>query len=132
MRTEVTANALAEFFYEIRRIRDEKVSEAELAAARRAITASFALSLEQPSRVLSFAVTREVYSLPEDYWETYPAQVMAISADDVQRVARKYLNPETMQVVAVGDGRKIRAALEKYGPVEMYDNNGNRTQSLTP
>ncbi len=132
MRTEVTANALAEFFYEIRRIRDEKVSEAELAAARRAITASFAISLEQPSRILNFAVTREIYGLPEDYWDTYPSQIMLISADDVQRVARKYLNPETMQVVAVGDGHKIRAALEKYGPVEMYDNNGNPLPSFTP
>ncbi len=132
MRTEVTANALAEFFYEIRRIRDEKVSEAELAAARRAITASFALSLEQPSRVLNFAVTREIYGLPQDYWETYPAQIMLISADDVQRVARKYLNPDTMQLVAVGDGRRIRAALEKYGPLKMYDKNGNPISSLTP
>ncbi len=132
IRTEVTANALAEFFYEIRRIREEKVSEAELAAARRATTASFALSLEQPSRVLNFAVTREIYGLPEDYWERYPAQVMAVSADDVQRVARKYLDPETMQVVAVGDGRKIRAALEKYGPVEMYDSDGRLIPSFNP
>jgi predicted Zn-dependent peptidase len=125
MRTEVTANALTEFFNEIRRIRDEKVTEAELVAARRAITASFALSLEQPSRVLHFAVTREIYRLPDDYWESYPAQIMLVSADDVQRVARKYLNPETMQLVAVGDGRKIRPALEKYGPVEIYDSSGN-------
>jgi predicted Zn-dependent peptidase len=63
--------------------------------------------------------------LPEDYWESYPAKVMVVSAEDVQRVARKYLNPDTMQLVAVGDGRKIRAALEKYGPVEVYDSSGN-------
>jgi predicted Zn-dependent peptidase len=125
MRTEVTANALTEFFNEIRRIRDEKVSEAELTAARRAITASFALSLEQPARILNFAVTREIYHLPADYWESYPAKIMQVSADDVQRVARKYLNPDAMQLVAVGDGRRIYAALEKYGPVEMYDSSGN-------
>jgi predicted Zn-dependent peptidase len=125
MRTEVTANALTEFFNEIRRIRDEKVSEAELTAARRAITASFALSLEQPARILNFAVTREIYHLPDDYWESYPAKIMQVSADDVQRLARKYLNPDAMQLVAVGDGRRIYAALEKYGPVEMYDSSGN-------
>jgi predicted Zn-dependent peptidase len=125
MRTEVTANALTEFFNEIRRIRDEKVTEAELVAARRAITARFALSLEQPSRILNFAVAREIYRLPDDYWESYPAKIMLVSAEDVQRVARKYLDLDTMQLVAVGDGRKIRAALEKYGPVEMYDSSGN-------
>jgi predicted Zn-dependent peptidase len=125
MRTEVTADALTEFFNEIRRIRDEKVTAGELAAARRAITASFALSLEQPSRILNFAVAREIYRLPDDYWESYPGKVMAVSAEDVQRVARQYLNTDTMQLVAVGDGRKIHAALEKYGPVETYDNTGN-------
>ena len=132
MRTEVTANALTEFFNEIRRIRDEKVSETELAAARRAITASFALSLEQPSRILNFAVTREIYGLPDDYWQTYPAKILLVSADDVQRVARKYLNPDKMQLVAVGDGRKIRAALEKYGSVEIYDSNGNPAPAFDP
>ncbi|MGE5302131.1 MAG: M16 family metallopeptidase [Alphaproteobacteria bacterium] len=125
MRTEVTGNALTEFFNEIRRIRDEEVTEAELTAAQRAITAGFALSLEQPSRILNFAVTREIYRLPDDYWESYPAKIMMVTAEDVQRVARKYLDPDTMQLVAVGDGRKIRAALEKYGPVEVYDSSGN-------
>jgi predicted Zn-dependent peptidase len=124
MRTEVTAEAVSEFFKEIRRIREEKVSEAELADNKRAITARFALSLEQPTGVLAFAMVQKTYGFPADYWDTYPAKIMAVSADDVQRVARKYLNPETMQLVAVGDAHKIKAALEKYGPVEVYDSTG--------
>jgi zinc protease len=124
MRTEVTAGALTEFFNEIRRIRDEKVSEAELADAKRAITARFALSLEQPTETLNFAIVQKVYGFPTDYWDSYPAQVMAVTSDDVQRVARKYLDPDTMQLVAVGDGRKIKSILEKYGPLEVYDSGG--------
>ena len=93
MRTEVTEGALNEFFNEIRRIRDEKVPAAELEASKRSIAASFALSLEQPTRVLSFAITSKLYGLPADYWDTYPARIMAITAEDVQRVARKYLKP---------------------------------------
>jgi predicted Zn-dependent peptidase len=124
MRTEVTAGALSEFFNEIRRIRDEKVSEAELADAKRAITARFALSLEQPTEALNFAIVQKVYGFPADYWDSYPAQVMAVTSDDVQRVARKYLDPDTMQLVAVGDGRKIKSILEKYGPLEVYDSGG--------
>ena len=46
------------------------------------------------------------------------------SADDVQRVARKYLNPEMLQIVAVGDAGKIKPVLEKYGAVTVYDSNG--------
>ena len=125
MRTEVTAAAVDEFFYEIRRIRAERVPDTELADTKRAITARFALSLEQPTGVLAFAMVRKLYGFPPDYWDNYPAKVMAVTAADVQRVARKYLDPETMQLVAVGDAGKIKPALEKYGPVEVYDSSGN-------
>ena len=124
MRTEVTEGALVEFFNEIRRIRDEKVPAKELEDSKRSIVAGFALSLEQPSRVLNFAITRKLYGLPSDYWDTYTTKIMAVTAEDVQRVARKYLNPDALQVVAVGDATKIKSILEKYGAVEVYDTNG--------
>ena len=124
MRTEVTEAALVEFFNEIRRIRDEKVPPAELEESKRSIVASFALSLEQPSRVLGFAITRKLYGLPADYWDNYAAKIAAVTEADVQRVARKYLDPAKIQIVAVGDAGKIKAALEKYGAVEVYDSNG--------
>lgn len=132
MRTEVTEKALVEFFYEIRRIRDEKISEAELEESKRAIAASFALSLEQPNQVLGFTITRRLYGLPANYWDRYPARVMAVTADDVQRVARKYLNPDAMQIVAVGDANRIQPMLERYGPVEKYDDAGNLIQISQP
>ena len=132
MRTEVTAKALTEFFNEIRRIRDEKASDAELEDAKRAIAASFALSLEQPTQGLSFAITRKRYGLPANYWDSYPAKIMAVTADDVQRVARKYLNPLAMQLVAVGDAGRIRPMLEPYGSVEIYDDNGNLLETSKP
>ena len=124
MRTEVTEAALTEFFTEFQRIREQKVTIDEIEASKRAIVASFALSLEQPARVLGFAVTSKQYGFPADYWDAYPAKIMAVSADDIQRVARKYLNPETMQLVAVGDASRIKAALEKYGNVDVFDTNG--------
>ena len=126
MRTEVTSGALAEFFDEIRRIRDEPVSAEELEASKRAIVASFALSLEQPARILGFAITSKQYGFPADYWDTYPAKIRAVTAADVQRVARKYLVPQSLQLVAVGDASQIKPALEKYGPVEIFDNDGTR------
>lgn len=124
MRSEVTGNALQEFFYELSRIRDEQVTGEELEAAKRAIVASFALSLERPSRVLGFAIARKQYGFPPDYWDTYPARIMAVTAADVQRVAQKYLNLEMLQLVAVGDGVKIIPALAKYGKVEIVDTDG--------
>jgi len=124
MRTDVTDGALVEFFNEIRRIRDESVPSKELEESKRSIVAGFALSLEQPSRVLNFAITRKLYGLPADYWDTYSSKIAAVTADDVQRVARKYLNPDALQLVAVGDATKIKTILEKYGAVDVYDTTG--------
>ena len=124
MRTEVTEGALTEFFHEFRRIGEEPVSTTELEASKRSIVASFALSLEQPARVLGFAITLKRYHLPADYWDQYPAKIMAVTAADVQRVARKYLDPQAMQIVAVGDAAKIEPILAKYGKVDLFDTNG--------
>jgi predicted Zn-dependent peptidase len=132
MRTEVTEGALEEFFHELRRIREEPVSAAELEPSKRSIVASFALSLEQPARVLGFAITLKRYHLPADYWDQYPAKIMAISAADVQRVARKYLDPEAMQLVAVGDAAKIEPILTKYGKVDVFDTTGTGVSGAQP
>jgi zinc protease len=95
-----------------------------LADAKRAIIARFALALEQPTGVLAFAMVQKTYGFAPDYWDNCPGQIMAVTAEGLQRVARTYLNPDTMQLVAVGDADKIKPALEKYGPLEVYDSSG--------
>jgi len=124
VRTEVTDGAMAEFLNEIRRIRDEQAPQAELEEAARSIVARFALSLEQPSEMLDSAISRKVYNLPNDYWDTYPARIMSLTAADVQRVARKHISLDALQIVAVGDTNRIKSALERYGKVELYDADG--------
>jgi zinc protease len=124
LRTGVTDGAMTEFLRELNRIRDEKVADDELDAARHSVVARFALSLESPQQLIGYAITRKAYNFPADYWDKYPSQIVAIKADDVQRVARKYIDPATMQVVAVGDADKIKTVLEKYGPVEIVDASG--------
>ena len=124
VRTDVTEGAMKEFMYELNRLRDEKVGAEELENAKRAIVGSFALSLEQPGALLQNIITQKLYNLPADYWDTYPQKVAAITADDVQRVAQKYLDLRHLQVVAVGDAAKAREVLSKYGKVEMFDAEG--------
>lgn len=124
MRTDATAGAMTEFMNEINRIRDQAVPEKELEEVKRSIVASFALTLEHPSEVLDYAVAENIYNLPSDYWDTYPAKIMAITAEQVQRVARKYIVPDDLQIVAVGDAAKLKPVLEKYGKVQVFDANG--------
>jgi predicted Zn-dependent peptidase len=126
VRTEVTDGAMTEFYREFQRIRDEKVPTSELDEAKRALVASFALSLENPPELLGYAVVQKIYGFPPDYWDTYPAKIMAVTADDIQRVARKYINPDNLQVIAVGDVSKIKPVFEKYGPVEVFDGDGKK------
>jgi zinc protease len=124
LRTEVTEGAMTEFLRELNRISEEKVPGDELDAARRAVVARFALSLESPQQLIGYAILRKTYNFPAEYWDKYPSQIAAITADDVQRVAKKYVDPATMQVVAVGDAGKIKTILEKYGPVQVVDESG--------
>ena len=130
-RTEVTEGAMTEFWKEFRRIRDERVPDSELDDARRAVVASFALSLENSNELLNFAEEQKLYGLPADYWDNYPAQISAVSAEEVQRVARKYVDPDNMQIVAVGDAKTIVPILEKYGPVQLFDLQG-KPKDLAP
>jgi predicted Zn-dependent peptidase len=124
VRNEVTEGAMEEFVKEANRLRDETVAAEELAEKQRSIVAGFALSLEQPTTQLSFAVIRKIYGFPADYWDKYPSNIMAVTPEQIQTVARKYINPANIQLVAVGDAKTIKPVLEKYGPVEIYDTEG--------
>ena len=124
VRTDVTEGAMKEFMYELNRLRDDQVTADELENAKRAIVGSFALSLEQPQALLQNIVTQKLYNLPDDYWDSYPQKVAAITAADVQRVAQKYIDKGHLQVVAVGDASKAREVLARYGTVQVYDADG--------
>jgi zinc protease len=122
VRNAVTDPALHSLLSEIERMRTQAVPETELDEARRSMVASFALSLEQPERLLNYWMTAKYYGLPDDYWDRYPAEVAKVDPGTVQRVARKYL--DRVQVVCVGNAKQIKDSLAKYGPIEIYDVEG--------
>jgi zinc protease len=118
VRNQVTEGALHELQVELDRIRTQPVSDKELENAKHALIGRFALSLESPRALVSNLATQKLYGLPENYWDTYPQQVEAITAEDIKRVASKYYRADRLQVVAVGDAATVRKTLEKYGDVE--------------
>ena len=118
VRTQVTEGALHELTAEVRRIGNEPVPEDELKKAKRALVGGFALSLDSPQTLLSNLATQKIYNLPADYWDTYPQRVEAITAADVQRVAKKYYDANRLQLIAVGDAASVKKVLEQYGTVE--------------
>lgn len=126
VRTEVTEPALADLLDELRQARDVTIPAKELADAKRSMIAAFALTLESPQALLNNAVTRYRFNLPMDYWDRYPQRINAITAADAQAMAKKYLNPSRLQIVAVGNSEGVARALRKLGPVEVYDAEGRR------
>ena len=64
--------------------------------------------------------------MPEDYLQTYRDNVRAVTAADVKRVAEKYIQPEKIAIVVVGDASEILKQAEFYSTeVEVFDTNGN-------
>jgi zinc protease len=124
VRTDVTEPALNDLLAEIALMRDTPVPEKELMDAKRAIVASFALSLENPAQVLGYYVQNWLYGLPADYWDTYPAKINAVTAAQAQAAAKKYWEASKLQIVAVGDAGKISEIMAKKGTLEAFDADG--------
>jgi predicted Zn-dependent peptidase len=120
----VTDAALTDLIDEIRQMRDVPVPAKDLENAKKAIVGSFALLLESPNAILSNYIDRHFYGLPADYWDTYASKIEAVTAEDVQRVAKKYWSPDRLQIVAVGDQAKVEPALKKLGTVQVFDAEG--------
>ena len=118
VRTDATADSIGIMIGRLRRLCEAPVSEADLEAAKRSVSGTFAINLEQPGNVLNLSYLRYRYGFSSDYWERFPAQLNAVTASEVQTVAQKYLNPDRAHVVAAGDAAKIRPALAKLGNVE--------------
>ncbi|MDB4915617.1 MAG: hypothetical protein JWM95_3261 [Gemmatimonadetes bacterium] len=132
VRSEVTEPALTDIMDEVRQLREVKVSAKELDDKKRSLIANFALSLESPQQVLSYYITNWTYKLPLNYWDSYPRRVMAITANQVQAAAKKYLDPKKVQIVAVGDGKKIEETMKKFGDLEVYDTEGRKKAAMVP
>ena len=91
---------------EIERIRREGVTAEELRDAKSYLTGSFALDLETNDDIAGFLGQVEYLGLGLDYLEQYPELIRKVTAEDVLRVARKYLQPEKLILVVVGNLEK--------------------------
>jgi zinc protease len=68
--------------------------------------------------VASQKVRLEYYRYPAGYLENYRDNIAKVTKDDVLRVARKYLHPESLKLVVVGDTKRFDKSLSTFGKVE--------------
>jgi zinc protease len=115
VRTDVTDSSLVEFFREIKAMRDSPVTDVELRRAKAYIALGLPRRLETAEQLGDAVENLLLFGLPLDYYEGYLKHIMAISSEEVQRVARKYLAPEQTSIVVVGDLKKIRPGIAALG-----------------
>jgi len=87
---------------EIMRIVEGGVTAEELETAKLYLTGSFVFHFQRNSQIAEFLLEAEVYGLGFDYLEKYPELIRAVSAEDVTRVTRKYIDPQNLTTVVVG------------------------------
>ncbi len=123
VQTEVTAHAVSEMLRDMREIREAPVTAAELDDARNFLAGVFPLGLQTTDGVSGKLTSIATYGLPDDYYDHYRDQLLAVTAADVHEAARRRLWPDRAAVVIAGDAEKIRGELEALdlGPVLVAD-----------
>ncbi|HEX2309125.1 MAG TPA: pitrilysin family protein [Vicinamibacterales bacterium] len=114
-RTETTAEVLRLMVDEFQKLQRERVQERELAAAQAYLAGNFPLTIETPDAIAAQVLDVLFYGLPLGEIESYRERVNAITADDIQRVARQYLKPDRLSVVLVGDAKSFVGQLKGVG-----------------
>ena len=112
VRTNVTDSSLIEIFKEIRGVRDVPVPQDELDRAKSNFELGLPGALESTTQIAGQMAQLATYGLTLDELPKLVARVRAVTAADVQRVARQYLTPDRAHVVVVGDLAKVKAPIE--------------------
>ncbi len=117
--TETKNASAVEVLGLIRRImtglREQPVTPDELRTARESLVNSFVFSFADPHAVVVQRMQLDFYGYPADYLERYRERIAAVTAQDVQRVALRFLHPERQQIIIVGAPDENGAVLESFG-----------------
>jgi zinc protease len=92
---------------EIRGIREAPVSADELDMVKRSLVETFPSYFASKAQAMSTFAADELTGRDSAYWSTYRERIQAVTAEEVLRVARTYLDPARMAILVVGDQKEI-------------------------
>ena len=110
-RSDATVPFIQAIFKEIEALRNTPISAAELAYAKESILNSFVFNFQEPSQTIRRLMRYEFYGYPPDYIFQYQRGIKATTIEDVRRVARKYLHPDRLTTLVVGNSADINPSL---------------------
>jgi zinc protease len=106
---------------EVKKLVDEGPTQAELDKARNYLKGQFPLGLQSPDELAGEIANVEFFGLPQDFIETYPAKIGAVTMDDVKRVLKTYFCTEDLKVLVVTNGELAQKALAGLGTLETKE-----------
>jgi len=134
VRNDVTDSSAVELLKELNIMKSDFVTDQELLSAKAKYTGTFVLSLESPSTIATFARNIKTQDLPEDYYNTFLANIEKVTKEDVKQAAQKYFMTNNTRVFVTGKGSEILKGLEniQYNgenlAVRYFDKFGNETE----
>jgi zinc protease len=133
VRTDVTGPAISEMFKEVKAMQDAPVTEDELSLAKESVSRSLPALFETTNSTVGTIGQLYLFELPADYYAGLPARIADMTTADVQAVAKKFLKPEAMKVIAVGDRAQIVPQIEALGIGEItYRGPDAKPLAITP
>ena len=116
----------SEIFKEIAKIREAQVGDDELTRAKDALMLSLPAGFATNEAAIANYSSVFIYGLGDEYFSKYPEQLRVVTAGQVLDAAKKYIVPDRLAIVAVGDAAQIEPELRKLklGPVEVRNADG--------
>jgi predicted Zn-dependent peptidase len=112
--TNVTGPSLKEIFYEVDRLRNEAAPEEELAGIKNNMVGVFTIQNSSRNGLIGQLQFVDQYNLGDAYLAGYVKNVLAVTPEQVQQTATKYLDPSRMTITVVGDKKVVEEQLAPY------------------
>jgi predicted Zn-dependent peptidase len=131
VQTDVTDKALAEFMKELTNIM-EPVTDDELTRAKNYLALGYPGDFSSIAAIAGQLAELVIYQLPDDTFNSYTSKILAVTKDDVSRVAKKYLDPQKVDIVIVGDSKKVRSGIAALSLAPIEDRSIDKVLGKPP
>lgn len=120
-KSKSTAQATRAMSEEVRKITEAEVTDEELALAKEGYLNSFVFNFDSKAEIVRRLMIYQYFGYPEDFLQKIKENVEKVTKADVLRVARKHLQPDKLQILAVGRPRDFDEPLSVFGAVREID-----------
>lgn len=120
-KSSTTAEAIDAMLVEVEKLQDTPVPAEELSEAKDRFLNSLVFRYDSKNKILNERISNEYNGLPQNYFDQYVEELKKVSSEDIRRVAKQYLKPESVQILVVGNASEIGDQLTKYGAVNNVD-----------